>query len=353
MEPVLSRAGSHPEPRCSGSVLIAGVIWINVGSLILLVTLSCAVHALDLCPPEQDAAFVWAAVCLGLLLGLYGGLAFLTAGFQTLRGTAPDTRSNGLGSLVVGMGLAASLFCAGAAPLVEFSNFLLGPTSMFRSPETRFLFLLFTAVGTGLALMLAGLLALFGRAKYEAWQDARQLKVAPSRWRWLRRGMVAITVAALLLMVFLAIPRAQHEISTEQALEKLGGRADEVEAVRVIEKLGGRVAFDNKQSSKPVIFVVLARSKNLDPALKKLKELKSLSVLDLRRSSVTDADLTQLKDIKSLQVLHLGDTEVSDAGLKELTELKSLRTLGLKNTRVTDAGVQDLQAALPELKINR
>ena len=49
--------------------------------------------------------------------------------------------------------------------------------------------------------------------------------------------------------------------------------------------------------------------------------------------------------------LYLSNTKVSDAGLEHLKEMKELRYLGLTGTNVTDKGVKELQAALPDCKI--
>jgi hypothetical protein len=54
-----------------------------------------------------------------------------------------------------------------------------------------------------------------------------------------------------------------------------------------------------------------------------------------------------------LHVLILQEAQqVTDVGLMELKELKSLKTLAYGGTQVTDAGVRELQAALPECRIN-
>ena len=82
-------------------------------------------------------------------------------------------------------------------------------------------------------------------------------------------------------------------------------RADEASAVKAVEKLGGKVTRDDKLPGKPVIGVVLNR------------------------------------------------TRVTDASLKELKDLKQLTHLNLIHVKVTDDGVADLQKALPGCKITR
>jgi hypothetical protein len=87
--------------------------------------------------------------------------------------------------------------------------------------------------------------------------------------------------------------------------------------------------------------------------LKELKELKNLATLNLCSTQVTDAGLKDLKELKNLTTLNLSLTRVTDAGLKELNELKNLTTLNLGGTQVTDAGVKELQETLPKCKIDR
>ena len=60
-----------------------------------------------------------------------------------------------------------------------------------------------------------------------------------------------------------------------------------------------------------------------------------------------------LKELKSLTGLNLGGTKVSDAGLVHLKELKNLTNLNLKMTEVTAKGLEALHAALPACKIER
>jgi hypothetical protein len=80
-----------------------------------------------------------------------------------------------------------------------------------------------------------------------------------------------------------------------------------------------------------------------DVGLKDLKDLKNLTTLGLAFTKVTDVGLKQLKDLQNLILLDLGNTKVTDAGLKELKVLQNLAFLKLDTTKVTDAGLKELK----------
>jgi Leucine-rich repeat (LRR) protein len=90
-----------------------------------------------------------------------------------------------------------------------------------------------------------------------------------------------------------------------------------------------------------------------DDALPYLAKQETLVKLHLEKTKVTDKGLEQLKGLQNLEYLNLYGTEIGDAGLEHLAGLKKLKSLYLWQTKVTDEGVKKLQAALPELKIDR
>ena len=61
--------------------------------------------------------------------------------------------------------------------------------------------------------------------------------------------------------------------------------------------------------------------------------------------------MKELKDIKTLTVLDVSNTEVTDAGLKELYKLENLTWLNLGKTKVTAQGLAELRTALPKCYI--
>ena len=111
------------------------------------------------------------------------------------------------------------------------------------------------------------------------------------------------------------------------ALQVLGspamGRADDAEdkAVAFVEKLGGKCYRDETVKGKPIVAVILARTK------------------------ATDGDLREFTALKRISTLDLEDTQVTDVGAKELAKLTSITELVLTGTRVTDSGVKEADYA--------
>jgi hypothetical protein len=90
-----------------------------------------------------------------------------------------------------------------------------------------------------------------------------------------------------------------------------------------------------------------------DDALAPIAGQKTLERLHLEKTKITDKGLEHVKGLENLEYLNLYGTEIGDAGLVQLEGLKKLKKLFLWQTKVTDEGVKKLQAALPELKIDR
>jgi internalin A len=121
-------------------------------------------------------------------------------------------------------------------------------------------------------------------------------------------------------------------------------KASQEAAVAAIKKLGGRVTFDEQDPGKPVVHVSLFGQDVTDASLEHLKEMTSLTSLDLVNTRVTEAGLEHLKGLTNLQELCLPDsTRVTDAGLVHFNGLTSLQTLVLFNTDVTAAGLEHLK----------
>ena len=146
LEPVSHETlGTQPEPKFPGIVLAAGIIWIVVGSAILLATvLAVLVSVLIRGEGSAESLFLWCWV--GVCFSPFGG-AFLFVGVQTVRGTAPDTLGNGIGSIIF----------SGLFGWLDLTQPICWP---------------------GLALIVAGVLALVGRSQYKVWRKARKAKLA-------------------------------------------------------------------------------------------------------------------------------------------------------------------------------
>src|SRR6266550_7068220 len=96
----------------------------------------------------------------------------------------------------------------------------------------------------------------------------------------------------------------------------------------------------------------LAGTKITDAGLAAVEPLANLTRLHLELTPITDAGLTHLKKLVNLNYLNLYGTAVTDAGLENLKELRNLRHLYLWQTKVSDAGAKNLKSALPNLEIS-
>lgn len=90
-----------------------------------------------------------------------------------------------------------------------------------------------------------------------------------------------------------------------------------------------------------------------DDGVAHIANQKTLVRLHLEKTKITDKALEHLKGLENLEYLNLYGTEIGDPGLAHLEGLKKLKKLFLWQTKVTDDGVKKLQAALPDLKIDR
>src|ERR1041385_2343427 len=96
----------------------------------------------------------------------------------------------------------------------------------------------------------------------------------------------------------------------------------------------------------------LAGTKVTDAGLASVEGLTYLTRLHLELTAISDGGLAHLKNLTNLDYLNLYGTAVTDAGLNHLKGLRNLRHLYLWQTKVTEAGVKDLKAALPKVEIS-
>jgi|SRR5438128_3633183 len=96
----------------------------------------------------------------------------------------------------------------------------------------------------------------------------------------------------------------------------------------------------------------LAGTKITDAGLGAIEGLTYLTRLHLELTAISDAGLAHLKNLSHLTYLNLYGTTVTDAGIEHLKGLSNLKHLYLWQTKVTEAGVKKLHAALPNLEIS-
>jgi hypothetical protein len=90
-----------------------------------------------------------------------------------------------------------------------------------------------------------------------------------------------------------------------------------------------------------------------DKGLEKLKNMTQLRYLDLSHNyEITDAGLKYLEQMTRLEELNFDHNNITDAGLEHLKGLTKLKSLGIWTTGVSDEGIANLQAVLPNCKID-
>ena len=149
------------EPPYPAMLTAAGIVWIVFGCLILL-TLALTLLVLGAAAGAQKEAAVGGAVCVGLVMGLFGAV-FIHVGYQSIRGTARDTLGNGIGSIVFG------LLQFGSGAMNAKQQQLVASASGFIC---------------GLGLLAAGILALAARSEYRAWRKALKARNASAARRF-------------------------------------------------------------------------------------------------------------------------------------------------------------------------
>ncbi len=139
----------------------------------------------------------------------------------------------------------------------------------------------------------------------------------------------------------------------EQAGDRLSSKLSSNERPSTPAQKPGRGITQDRGGK--ILELRLTNAQVRDAGLEHLRELTSLTRLDLGGTPATDADVVHLKGLINLKVLHLEDTQVSDAGLEHLQQLTSLSELSLGGTRITDAGLVHLKGltGLTDLYLDR
>jgi hypothetical protein len=142
-------------PPFPALVKVAGIMWIAYGCLMLLnvvVTLGLSGQ-----PPAPAAAGPQppAVGSSGGCLGILFGIGFFVAGVQSLRGTARDTLGNSIGSFVIG-----ALGVGVGGLFLAWGN--IGAV---------------IPIVAGACLIVAGILALMGRADYKRWRAVHRARL--------------------------------------------------------------------------------------------------------------------------------------------------------------------------------
>jgi hypothetical protein len=197
------------------------------------------------------------------------------------------------------------------------------------------------------------------------------------RWRkWLLRTLFATLLLASTAAVVIWRARAAHRLEQPviAGLTKLGATLDirtEHPWRRVFgQEWGGYfdrvrgIDFTTAYNVDGTHLAPLPALKSLenvnlnlrltgDKEMPILAKLTNLRVLRLENGSVGDKSAAHWASFPKMRVLHLQDCHVTDKSVPALKKMTSLRELNIRGTFITQAGVKELQAALPQCKIDR
>jgi hypothetical protein len=126
------------------------------------------------------------------------------------------------------------------------------------------------------------------------------------------------------------------------------GASPEQTAKTAIEQLGGKTRSDRGH----VVKVDLRKTRATDDDLAGMRQFPKLDRLFLPPAT-TDAGLHHLEGLPSLTSLDLQNTQVTDQGLELLKTMPKLVQVYIHGSKVTPEGAQALQAALPQLTIEK
>lgn len=146
-----------------GTVMMAGILWMVFGI---------GTFGLGLLNWVLLAAMANPGGAPGGCCGLVFGLAFTSAGWNTIRGTASDTRGNASGSIVLGL-----LYAGLSVFAVAYGAGAFGPGpggQQGAAPGEEEIVMLITAgfcAVVSIILLTAGVLAFMGRSQYREWRQ--------------------------------------------------------------------------------------------------------------------------------------------------------------------------------------
>jgi hypothetical protein len=129
-----------------------------------------------------------------------------------------------------------------------------------------------------------------------------------------------------------------------------GSRAWHYPARAAIQRMGGSVTYLTAAELRGRVAIILPGTVS-DDELEKMTELDRLEPvwLQLPKAPVTNRGVASLKRLKELRGLSLLGTRVDDDGMQHLLELKNLHTLNLDGCAVTDRALAVL-GQIPQLR---
>jgi hypothetical protein len=162
-DPFKPRSAVPPFP---GRVLAAGVIWMLIGALFVLVSFAQIVASAFIRANQSGPVPSNPAEGYATSFGIFAGSWLFIAGLRVARGSAQDMLVTSVLSILVGL----LYFGLGVAALVLLDN--PQPSKVPASFIQTMLVAAFVSVLVGCGLLLPGSLALAGRSRYLAWRSA-------------------------------------------------------------------------------------------------------------------------------------------------------------------------------------
>jgi hypothetical protein len=154
-------------PQYPRAVRIAGVVWIVFGCLSLTLLNPGIGLLVSFGMPAGQGDWLAGAACPIMLTGMLFGILFIYVGVQSVRGTAKDLGSNGVGSLIFGV-------LDGSFGLFLIISAAEAPGGLMAAILGGINFL------AGVGLLAAGRLALGSREAYKAWHKAQSVHLGKS-----------------------------------------------------------------------------------------------------------------------------------------------------------------------------
>ena len=140
-----------------------------------------------------------------------------------------------------------------------------------------------------------------------------------------------------------------HQLATKRCLEELIIQTtlvgdDHLREIGQLKELPGwSLALNSTTSSE--------RASISRQGVDHLRALPKLTFLNLSGTTFDDLAAESLADLGNLKSLYLINTAISDDGLRHLASLRKLAVINVSGSLVTRAGSDELQAALPNCRV--
>ena len=188
--------------------------------------------------------------------------------------------------------------------------------------------------------------------------DSKQMAKRFFRRQFSVRVLLAFTTLIATAVIFLVRPYYQHK--ERLALVEQHGEVQQFCYLTDEDVSGGAIATTywswvsdlcGEDKTKSPRFVTITDVDTPLPALREIVQLKSLEGIDLANTNADDSVVLNLNP-HALNWVGLNNTEVTDNCLKHLRELKSLSNLNIYKTLVTENAAHSFEQSRPSVWLN-